>query len=132
MIQILDMISVIEANFTIKTQEKEHIDLSYTRFLNFYDKKVRFHVQSPSVDGEELETVGKVTLYQLSSDEEPLCCKCVLEEFERGKKMEFVTSAKTGENLESESIRMHELLDNMLGPTYEKIREGSRGRHKDK
>jgi hypothetical protein len=125
------MISIIEANFTIKTQEKENIDLSFTRILNFYDNQIRFCVQSLSPDGEDPETVGKVTLVQLSSDGEPLCCKCVLEEIESGKKMEFVTSAKSKEHLQNESIRLHELLDKMLVPIYEKIREGSRGRHKN-
>lgn len=125
------MISVIEANFTIKTQEKERIALGYRRFLNFYDKKIRFQILSPSEGDESGGIVGHITLHQLSCDSEPLCCKCTLEEFERGKKMEFVTTGKSKQDIEAESVRMHELLDNMLGPAYDKIREGSRGRHKD-
>jgi hypothetical protein len=125
------MISVIEANFTIKTQEKEQVELSYTRFLNFYDKKIRFLIQAPSQDGEKPgKVIGKIFLHQLSKDNEPMCCKCVLEDKERGKKMEFVTTSKRKGDLEAESIRLHELIDNMLGPAYEKIREGSRGRHR--
>ncbi len=129
MINVLKILGILEANFVIKTQEKESLTLAFTRFLNFYNRKARFVIKSVSEeeDGEDTP-IGRVLIEQVSKDEEPFVCKCLLTN-NQGKSTACVFASSDKDNIEEESIKIHQLFDTLAESTYEKAR-GTRGRHK--
>jgi len=110
----IEILSILKSGIKEMVSKNKALEVKFMRIFNFNESRVSLRMESSNGSG-SFVPMGRIDVYELSSEGGSSSCDCILREFNSGKSERIILRLKTADQKLQESRKVFSFFENLLG-----------------